>query len=726
MKKILPIIITLVLFISGLGAVATPFNEYDISQTTLSFSTPIITDKTTHISIEIEEANCLFIRQNHYIVPKHVETYTFPFGTTIHEIHCTPKNIQSYQLTKELEIAPEPVLLHQASFKSDTVKTTPLSLQKWYEYDIGSGMINRNERGIIVKIETYPVQYIPTSNMIQWAESIKIDITYSTPFHQPTFFENEYSLIILALNEFTSQINPLVQHKINRGITTKFVSLEQIYDGTYFPVQGRDNPEKIKYFIKDAIENWGTSNVLLVGGSAKFPTRTVHVNAGQGDTELFVSDLYYADIYDEFGGFSCWDSNNNNVFGEFDWNGNTDIIDLHPDVFLSRLACTNANQVTIAVNKIITYENNDAYTQSWFGNLVVLGGDTFPGDDHQIDEGEYANQACIDIMDGFVPTKLWASQGDLSGYLPSGAQKISSALNQGAGFVHFSGHGNPSVWATHPHEQQNVWLPTPYGAYYNSNVEDLSNVNQLPIVLIGACSVSKYNQNQDCFGWSFIKNSNGGGIGVMGSSALAWGYIGSHVTQGLIEGMVLNTFRAYRLDGAISFGEMWARAITDYIFSGMQGFDYKTIKAWQPFGDPTLAIGAESLSPLTPTDLSGPTNGKINQEHTYSASTTDPEGDKIYYLFDWGDGEFSGWVGPYNSGQTAQANHIWTEEGNYEIRVKAKDERGSQSEWSDPLPVTMPLTHNYRFSVFTQILHMLIQQFPLLRQILSLMHSLTI
>ena len=56
--------------------------------------------------------------------------------------------------------------------------------------------------------------------------------------------------------------------------------------------------------------------------------------------EIFVSDLYYADIYNGTGGFSSWDSNTNNIFGEYHWEGQTDAVDLHPDVYLTRLPTT--------------------------------------------------------------------------------------------------------------------------------------------------------------------------------------------------------------------------------------------------------------------------------------------------------------------------------------------------------------------------------------------------
>ncbi|MCK5458540.1 MAG: PKD domain-containing protein, partial [Thermoplasmatales archaeon] len=295
---------------------------------------------------------------------------------------------------------------------------------------------------------------------------------------------------------------------------------------------------------------------------------------------------------------------------------------------------------------------------------------------------------------------------------------IKNAINDGCGFVDFSGHGNTNIWATHAHANHGTWIPTPAGGIRSNDLSTLSNGDKLPIITVEACSTAKYASNSNCFNWALIHNPNGGAIGSFGATALGWGYTGTGVTQGLIGKIGLDTFRAYKLDGSITFGEMWAKALERYIGAGMDAMDYKTVEEWQPFGDPTLAIGGDSQAPLKPEDLNGPTSGKINVEHTYTASTTDPEGDKLQYLFDWGDGEFS-WVGPYNSGATAQASHTWTEEGDYEIRVKAKDDHGVQGEWSDPLPITMPRNKGFIHSVFLEILEKLMERFPLLEQILS-------
>jgi hypothetical protein len=73
----------------------------------------------------------------------------------------------------------------------------------------------------------------------------------------------------------------------------------------------------------------------------------------------------------------------------------------------------------------------------------------------------------------------------------------------------------------------------------------------------------------------------------------------------------------------------------------------------------------------------------MNIEYTFNATTIDCEGDQIYYMFDWGDGKYSGWVGPYNSGDTGSASHIWIKAGILEVRAKAKDEYGRECGWSE-------------------------------------------
>jgi hypothetical protein len=91
--------------------------------------------------------------------------------------------------------------------------------------------------------------------------------------------------------------------------------------------------------------------------------------------------------------------------------------------------------------------------------------------------------------------------------------------------------------------------------------------------------------------------------------------------------------------------------------------------------------------PAIPSTPAGPDNGATGVEYTFTTSTTDPEGEDVYYKFDWGDGTISAWFGPFASGATGEGAYIWTTAGIFDVRVKAKDVNGGESDWSDPHPI---------------------------------------
>ncbi len=134
---------------------------------------------------------------------------------------------------------------------------------------------------------------------------------------------------------------------------------------------------------------------------------------------------------------------------------------------------------------------------------------------------------------------------------------------------------------------------------------------------------------------------------------------------------------------------------------------------------------SENSPPNKPNLPSGPTSGASNTEYTYTTSTTDPNGDKISYLFDWGDGSDSGWIDPISSGQTASASHKWMEKGDYQIKVKARDIPSfEESEWSDPLSVSMPKSKPYINIPFLRFLENFFEKFSNVLPIFSILQLL--
>ena len=82
-------------------------------------------------------------------------------------------------------------------------------------------------------------------------------------------------------------------------------------------------------------------------------------------------------------------------------------------------------------------------------------------------------------------------------------------------------------------------------------------------------------------------------------------------------------------------------------------------------------IEASSVSDLQPWVL-----------YMFRAKSTDIDGDNISYCFDWGDNISDCTNRYYKSGWYTSEHFSWHEPGTYEVKVKAKDERGAESGWN--------------------------------------------
>jgi lysophospholipase L1-like esterase len=96
--------------------------------------------------------------------------------------------------------------------------------------------------------------------------------------------------------------------------------------------------------------------------------------------------------------------------------------------------------------------------------------------------------------------------------------------------------------------------------------------------------------------------------------------------------------------------------------------------------------------PGTPSVPSGATLGKIKKAYRFTTSATDPDGDKLKYTFDWGDGKTSV-TSLVNSGTNASSSHAWSSAGTYQVKVMATDSKGATSiSQSNPLTVMITLS----------------------------------
>jgi outer membrane protein assembly factor BamB len=116
-------------------------------------------------------------------------------------------------------------------------------------------------------------------------------------------------------------------------------------------------------------------------------------------------------------------------------------------------------------------------------------------------------------------------------------------------------------------------------------------------------------------------------------------------------------------------------------------------------------FGNENQAPL-PITIVGPTIGQVGSVYQFNITILDPDGDLVYCLLDWGDGNTSWWLGPFDSGVAFSASHAWSQPGTYEIKVKAKDSYGAESNWSEPMTITIvELTPAIVLGLFNNLNH---------------------
>ena len=586
MKKIIPIVIMGMLILSGIGA-ATAISK-KTTQTfseSIVFSEPVIQKRDSRIEVDLAEATSSFMGEGKFDLPVISKVYTFPSGTHIDEVTITFSEPYDQPLSSSIKPAVIPQYIsselrvktaEKNQENSDGSLIEKIYPEKQVNYHIGAGL-DKGEHVIYLSISCCPIQYNPSTKTLSISDTAHIAVDYTLP-STPAVFGDEYDLLILTPEEFSDELQPLVEYKNSRDISTTLVTLEEI------PSQGIDIQEDIKYFIKNAFEDWGITYVLLVGsgveGEEKFPVRNAWVPSGSYEL-YFPSDLYYADFYNFGGGFSDWDFDNDGKYAEYP----DDIlaVDIYPDVYLGRLACNDAAEVTSTVNKIINFMEHNQVMEK----IVQMGGDTFPGDPENIDEGEFCNSAVMAGLPGYSTQQLWASNGQLT------KANIIDAINTGVDFVDFSGHGSYMSWATHPHNDESRWLPDDgqYTGFLYINVPWLFNTKKLPVVFLNACSCNKFSDSPECLGWSFIKNGYGGGIASYGASGIGYGTYGSAEPERLFGWLEVNTFKELRTDKKV--GDVWGDLIADYyneFFFDLEDADYKTMFEYSLLGDPSLVI----------------------------------------------------------------------------------------------------------------------------------------
>lgn len=641
MRKYFIMLLTIILIVSSFQAIGTQKdnNEQDSHiESSCSFTQVSITKDKRYTEINLHGASQYISEPGSPQLPVYKKLFVLPgkVGNVI--VHCDLFKQSTYQITQK--IMPEPQTIYRGI--TDQIHASPQYVENpviyetdtyypsnQYDYWIRCGLDDEGNQVTYVTVELHPIQYNPVKNTIRQFSEAKVTVDFDSPIPKESSSETDtYDLVIIAPEEFLDELQSFVNHKISIGVSTLLKTKEEILSS----YSGRDPPEKIKYFIKDAKENWETSFVLLVGGlksylyakdkdGQSYGSRDWHVpvryaNIREGTETSCISDLYYADLYrynEDLGQweFEDWDSNGDGVFAKWGFFSNDkDTLDLAPDIYVGRLPCRNTIELNIICEKIINYESTSPDEKPWYNRFIGITGKNFDMWKGQPD-GEYLVDRAIENMTSRIEevVRVYASNVQTGqGPIPD-TEDIVEEFSQGAGFIDFEGHGNPVVWDTIHADgeyEDHDWV----GGIRIPDFLKLSNKEKLPVVMVGGCHNGLFNVSMLrilltradhnyywtsmptplCFCWAMVVKPAGGAIASIGATGLGPASSENPLSlQGAIDNCFFYVVGQHNVE---KLGEGHSGAITKYVTeTTMKQRETFTAIITQLFGDPSLQFG---------------------------------------------------------------------------------------------------------------------------------------
>lgn len=356
-------------------------------------------------------------------------------------------------------------------------------------------------------------------------------------------------MLIICKDTYQSAMTDFVTWKREKGIETDMVLMSTV-GSTAANVQ--------TYITSYFNEHSDLAYILLVGDAADVPTNSF--SSGSGWTAVSGdSDNQYAYLVGD---------------------------DDYADVFIGRFSGESVANIQNMVRKVILYEKDLTTSDSWltyaYGSASSQGGSGNSGHN----QGNGAESDMVHM--GYIQTDL-----ENYGYTVSrvnettsnGIPATSTAFNNGLGLACYVGHGDTDQWVN--------------TEFSNSDVNALTNENELPFIISVACINGDFNGNT-CFAEAWLRASKNGNP----TGAIA--FLGSTINQDwnppmtgqdemidiITESLDGNIKRTI---GGIAFNGYF-RMIQDHPISSnsSNGNGPATALAWTIFGDPSTMFRSKT------------------------------------------------------------------------------------------------------------------------------------
>ena len=176
-----------------------------------------------------------------------------------------------------------------------------------------------------------------------------------------------------------------------------------------------------------------------------------------------------------------------------------------PDVAVGRISARTADDAQVAVDKIISYTNNDN-AGAW-QNLVCFMGDDGNDNAHMQDADKVAKMVEQDYPTYQVKRVMWDAYTRVSSSTgnsyPDVTRLIRQQMQQGALLMNYSGHGGPAAIS---HE-------------YVLRLADFENTSsRLPMWITASCDIMPFDGQEDNIGETALFNKKGGAVAFYGTT----------------------------------------------------------------------------------------------------------------------------------------------------------------------------------------------------------------
>ena len=384
-----------------------------------------------------------------------------------------------------------------------------------------------------------------------------------------------YEYVCVSESPIDTVFQRLVDWKTKKGVPGTVVLMSWI-NSNY---SGYDSAEKLRNFIIDARDNWGTIYVLL-GGSGDYnssgqnivPTRKGwYTSAGGPDNDYLPADLYYSDLDGD------WDFDGDHTYGEL-----ADSVDMYADVYVGRASVYNVSMAQNFVYKMLTYEFDPP--TDYIERLMLPTAILWSSYEERPMQDSIARMA----PSGWRISKMYERNGTLS------RQGMIDTMNVGYNLGHWEGHG----------DQNGIYMGSPY--LTSTDADGLVNGDRVGIANSIACMTGGWDlmsSGGDCFAEHLV-NRVGGGLAVaMMNARYGWGaYVGGYV-PGPSERIDTTFYAKLFTDQMYVLGQIHHAAKDAWVYYADSGQQYDMTR-WciyelNLFGEPELPIWTDVPMSLT-------------------------------------------------------------------------------------------------------------------------------